>query len=471
MAVPTLYTYTLQQDDLPCGLMTVKLHSEITGLTVPSFSSIQYGETNERYDAIPQKIEVGEMAVDFDEDYSTYLEGFWYKVTSSYAELQFILNEGNGDTHFFWGKIINPSVTLEEHAIVEGQFVRSGSMKIVSLLSRLKERLTSASLAPGSGLDSRDILQINWLGGGLDIFFVKVYEVIASCMADAFGQAYDITDVVLPQGDFEFYDSTGATWIGLSSLYFHLGTSGIAGGASAWSEDMEAQFPTTYDLIVGKVAEFGLSVRHYYDIAASRHRVQLLAPRSYSTATLEVPLESKRIQQAYPNETILEKYRQDFLAGTIEDRFHIIEGTGVAGEAPDELNVNRTVICQWILRTAETTGTVRAWRRLYPTDGAGGVRTAITDARFWNYQTSAYDNNTDTPVKARVIEYFYKRFGYLKRAYNRTYPNMKLGTTQENNHVLRTSTIDDELSTRTFVATEVTKRPVENECTVLWHEV
>src|SRR3990170_4130472 len=89
MARPTLYEYTLQTSVLPVGTVIIKLYSALNGLTIPTFASLSVpDDIVERCDLIPGEIELQEMTFEFVEDYSTYTEGFWYKVLQSYEEIQ-----------------------------------------------------------------------------------------------------------------------------------------------------------------------------------------------------------------------------------------------------------------------------------------------------------------------------------------------------------------------------------------------
>lgn len=479
MAVPTLYTYTLQTDNTPAGVVTVTLYSEFNGLTIPTFSSLYYNEINERYDAILNKVELAAMQCSFSEDYSTYLEGFWFKVLNGYAELRFSLEEdGTTNTHLFWGRCIQNLAPIEELAIVSGQFVRQGSFQVVSLLVKASEYLTHSYTDIGGDLETQMVFYPNWDGLGTDAWFLSVVDTLAVWMQTVFNGTFDSTDIIIPEDDFEFYGTVDTTWHSITEalVYYSIDVAGSPTGAN-WRVDVDKLYPTLFDFFVGYLKEFGLVPRHTYNVSTGRHQLQLLTRgRSFSPLTLTTPYKSSFTPAAYPTMSVLSKTRADFANSATEDVFYMSDGAGFAGQVPDNLTTDFNITCFFRLRAAENTGssTYTEQRSIMLPDG-GALQSGSTDFRFWNYTSGAFDSNTDTPVKPRTLEYFYNRFGFAKRAYVREYPSLRsdngVTNSQENTHCLMATTINDGLTDRDYYAVEVTKRIQENTCSITWNEV
>src|SRR5512146_862012 len=137
----TLYEYTVQESVLPSGTMTVKLYSELSGLTVPGYQTIDCDFwVNNRVDAGPGRLELENADIRFAEDRSVYAEGFWYKVANGgYAELLFLLDEGSGDTYFWRCTILRDQTRFTEYDLTPGNIQRNGSMKAMTVLGRMQE--------------------------------------------------------------------------------------------------------------------------------------------------------------------------------------------------------------------------------------------------------------------------------------------------------------------------------------------
>ena len=82
MAITTTYPYTLQTDETAGGRMTFVLHSAISGLTIPAKTIYSASPSGEDVDILPGEVHVDEYTIEFQEDYSTYQEGFWFKAVS-----------------------------------------------------------------------------------------------------------------------------------------------------------------------------------------------------------------------------------------------------------------------------------------------------------------------------------------------------------------------------------------------------
>jgi hypothetical protein len=478
MAVPTLYTYTLQTNETAVGRMTVKLYSEFNGLTIPAFSSLYYEETNEKYDAIPTTIELEEMICSFSEDYTNYEEGFWYKVLAGYAELQFLLDDGNGDSHFFWGRILGQEIQLRELAIVDNVYVRRGEFRVVSLLVRLKESLSSDVLteAQSHAFVVPGCIYASNTSTGADDRFCAIFALLASITKVGFGQSYDINDILKQTDDIQFKDS-GGTWHGLEDVCVFAGIDTFAWDILTETGFLIYKYPSAYELLVGICKSFHLVPRYFYNTTTSRHSIELLTRgRSYSASTYSVPEKSTAILEAYRTQSVMTSQKNKFDTGgglaTAVDKRYVFDGTYTTnavlfGGRESEQDFDYLFILKDTEETFDNTSgfPIDTFGYMLYTDSA-----RITDSRFWDYATGATSTSTFL-----MLRYAIGRFGQSKRGYERVYPTIKAndGSTDShaNNYCLRTTSIADGLTTRTMYAVEVTKNVITGKSTILWNEV
>jgi hypothetical protein len=143
-----IYPYDLGSVKLPAGELKITLFHPCGLPAVPAVPTLEtVGEFIERIESEPNVIEMGSVEISVVEDYSleAYPEGFWYFVLNSSAadfpevpELHFSLDEGNGDTFLFWGRVERTSVQWEEHVLGNG-FVRTCTFSLLSVLKRLED--------------------------------------------------------------------------------------------------------------------------------------------------------------------------------------------------------------------------------------------------------------------------------------------------------------------------------------------
>jgi len=468
--MPTTYSYTLQTDMFAAGAVTVKLHSEYSDLVVPSFSSLWYEETNERYDAIPGMIELDEMVCRFSEDYSTYYQGFWYKVLSGYCEIQFYITADDGtQSHFFWGRVVEPAAQLEELSYIAGDFERQGELRLVSLLIKAKEvnpytamsEIENHLLELGNPPPSPS-------GNNEYHYYHTIKCLFASILSVTFGQTYDENDVLIPQIDLKFYNRfSSSEIIDLDMIYLYYGE-GSGGGPGFVNRDgfqWDFQFKSCYEVLMRAAESFFWVVRHTYSTSTSRHQFQLLTRgRSYSASTYDVPISSVAIRLAYPPMLAMTSAREP---GGNDKRYVFSSATPtyVIGATPDFVEPEAHVQFLFPLRkTEEEYQTLYRgfylWSSLEAFDN-------INYCKFYDYAAGAFADEDFIALK-----YFFRRFSQPKRGYERVYPGIApIGGTPDEVHCLRTTQISDGLATRTFYAVEVTKNIHENTTKILWHEV
>ena len=487
MARPgTLYEYTLQTSSLPCGSVILKLYSELNGLTIPDFASLSpEDDIVERIDVVPGEYELQEMNFSFVEDYTTYSEGFWYKVLTSYAEIQIGIDEGTGTGSAFWGRVQDWDGELTEHSLVSGALYRTGKFSTVSMMIMLKEATAADVVTEAKthytaftgSTEARDVT------GTYEERFVKFEALMASILKVAFGQTYGTTYVSIlpdPYSDLQFYDGTGTTFYDLQDIYFWM-------GYSPGSLTYEGYFDST-DTTFGWAYQFGSA----WDLLVALSRNLLFVPRitgatwgagaylkmecltrgrSYGYSTFEAPFESKLITRA--NAPIHVVYSSHYDTSFDSNKKYVIDGVHGDGDLPEHVDADMTFETQFVHDGEVTFGADKCFEFLYilDDDTTPSYAHRVTDMQYLNYDgTPSYDVSY-----SYLVGYYYNRFAPLKRAYIRSYATMQAtvgATTSLNqNEVLHTTQINDGASTRDFYAVEVRKNIQKNESTVRWHEV
>jgi hypothetical protein len=104
--------YTLPTIPAVVGDFKIKLFHATAGLTAPTVDTILHvGKRKEVIETSLGKSALSTLELIVRDDYSTYSEGFWYKILSTSGDTTYIrmtLNDGNGDEFYFIGKIFDP---------------------------------------------------------------------------------------------------------------------------------------------------------------------------------------------------------------------------------------------------------------------------------------------------------------------------------------------------------------------------
>ncbi len=484
MARPTVYTYTLQTSVLPSGTLTVYLYSETNGLTIPTKQTLIVDQDfTERIDLIPGTIEIEQVSFGFVEDYSTYDEGFWYKVLNGYAEIRCVLNDGGAASHLFWGRVIGAYAPFDEYDLTTNNIQRKGSFQCVSMMILLRETttascITEALLHKGNFNGSTEAGN----AGGLDDEdFLQLRALVASIAKVAFGNStYSIGLCDIKSGktdDIQLYDATATTWHNFIDFYMWLGP--VAGGAAYLESTIGAlywgtQFPTVWELLSALGQNLGICFRASGD--STQVIIEVLSRgRSFDQATYPVPVESQFIPQTEDVATGVQTSHVDTARDANKRHAYNKAGTATfgTGDLPAEIPTDISVTTQFILDEGEVAySTTYVKEALFHLDDPDSPSYAhrLTDARFWDYSDQSYDS-----TKSALVALFYYKFNTAKRSYLRTYGSLKstLGgnTGHSSTRILGCAAIDDDVASRNFYAIEIRKNLLSNRATVRWAEV
>jgi hypothetical protein len=451
-------TYTVQTSVLASGTMTVKLHSDLVDLVVPTFQTLKLDtDFVTRVDIGPGRIELENVQFDYVEDYTVYAEGFWYKVLNSYAEIQLLLNEGSGDTHFYWGRVLKNQTPIEEFDLTVGNIQRRGSIQTMTILGKMKDFTAQEIL---NDIDAELFLDCLTLDGvGSDNQVIKLSDFMNSFVKTVFNTTFDPLDIALQGFDLKLAEQT------YSNLYLLAKVKSSGAWFGLFNTDKwPSTYATAFDLFTAICRSLAVIPRHYYDVANSRHRIELLT-RGTSFAypgTFGVPAQSTfqpSIDEGVNNLTVH--------AGAAAVLYYSgPDNKSTYTDAPNGFESDMDVTMEW-------GGVDYVTSILYHDTGTAYKAVLEGEWMYWDYEAGAWSTGYNAEVA--MARYLYTRLSQVKRSYSRTYNSLKSTANAVLSHVnttilMRTS-IDDGIASRNFYATEVTKNPDKDECTIQWNEV
>lgn len=522
MPITALTTYTLQTTELPCGKMTVKLHSEYANLAIPSFPTLMMGRFSEGVDTVKGgDMELEEVQLEYIDDYTNYQSGFWHKVLAGECELQFLLNDGKGDKHFFWGRIQPLSSELDEHDLSTWNVERTGVLRCTTLLVKMDD-ITIAELyvevqSNATSKVANDInfwhatVQAGSLPGNLNsvtAVSIKLVDVIASMLALTHNQAFDSTDVSVSSPNtqpFKFgvrYAAsasgtmiTDPTDFGFEDLWILLEISlpspvnadfevSLFNDETQMLESWGARFTSALDVLRAICKTFCLIPRYYYDTSDSRHKIELMARGEPDASLVTFPdvATDSRVFMNLDEVKVCAAHRQQFArvvkTPTAREPLRPLSeqpDIDVALEFFPTRGLGRALGPYWV--DAEDNSPALG-ERLYVDTTVSTVTGLhrIGDGRYYDAVQHAYDDRTAEIFFPRMAaRYLFNRLAGEKRGFYRTYPTMKVnnGTTIERANVklMMKTQIDDGESTRTYYASEKNREPKTDELGIKWVEV
>jgi hypothetical protein len=464
-----MYTYTLQSEDTVSGKLTVRLHSEFANLQIPASPTIDTGETESTEsvdESRPGVIEMANMDLSYIEDYSHYSAGFWKTVLAGKTEIELRLNDGYGDDYFFWGRVVD-NIDEDEQSLIPGAERRTGVFTCASKLTALNDVTIDDLRTEAEGHDIQNSILI---------YFIKVRDIIASMLKLGMDQTFNTDDVEIEGDDFQYY---GGSFIGLADVYVirdgqgttERGYLSAAGILNAFGNVWRERFVNCFDLLGAMYFWFGAVPRYRYDMATSRHKIQMIGRfTGFPTPiTLEDPVSSKLTTEVDPQVKVLTSSRTQTGSGYIYGAYYNNKGLVGRGDPPVTVRPDLETSLDFI--TTQGVGPYWYGERLFLDPMADPFATGfVSHVRFWDVSTGAYSAIYQPSAEAHV-RYWYSCFGPKASQYDRTYGSMKAndGTTntQANLHVMSKTVI----GTRTYYAAKVTKRLGDGSATVQWVEV
>lgn len=499
----------------PAGVMKITLivDPSLPELTVPDTVKVMHiGELVELIDAEPGIVDVQNMELELAEDYSTYTEGFWYKVIQGYptkeVQFKFILEEDGVDTFWFWGKVYRQEVEWPEHYVAtdESAVIRTVKIRLVSLIGSLKDVLIADALT--------EMRRHAVMGA------YQITDVLASMVKVLFAQPFDTGDVQVRSCDMRLVKQDASTVVEIVDAWFFGattygrrgyidGTGTVAQNPDAW----EYRYSNAYDLVRDICLSFGWFARYYYgqddgsyagDGSDTHHLEMLTRGNSYAT---KVTAEKGIKVSSLWSDTVTKP--KNIRVGDV----HILNDTyndggltthdqttgqswsidGATYECPTPLlssfSADYPVVDAPLHITFDldiaTLFTIGPWlsgiivgesyHRMLWYEITPPPTLAVDIApyvEYYNWTTAAWVRLSSYP--AALMQYYNNRFTTGRRMYERSYGSLKFTESGSTSHAnlkpMKRIDIDDTTGATTFYATEIRKDFETNTSTVLWIE-
>lgn len=473
--------YLLQRTVLTSGVMSAYLYSDTADLIVPTFNSlIIKGKKTERLDVLPGEIEMAELNLSVVEDYLNYVEGFWYNVLHvGKPQIKILLDEGNGNTLYFWGTIQDKTVNFSETCLIAGYERRSGSLRCVTMLDSFKE-ITSQALM---NYCEANIL-LTGPGTYSDWKFVKLREMLAAILkVGNFNAAFDAADVVLPTpGECDMsafinnYPSGTFTYT-WSELYIPFSALTIRRGAVA---EFTESFSDAFEILKEVCKAFGFVPNFYYNLTDSKWKLALSTRGStYSGSPVTMPVSSRSDNLVNVDQTVtavLVTNGNKFAdAGTNtawvkKGIFHVATYfQGYWNYAPIPPMFSPEISLDLMFGIMSVFSPAGAFDfLLFGYDGVDFKK--ITKITVYRYDISSTEDVISLEHALCLLLYY--RFNRSRKGFEREYPSMSATlsgvTSHENLHLLSCTSIDDRVSAKTYYATDVSQDLFANTASIKW---
>lgn len=445
--------YTLFSALSASGTVKIYLVSPETGLTLPTPQTVMLSQDlTERIDAAAGVQEVAQIDLDIVEDYTTYAEGFWMHVLANAStDIQITLDEGSGETDFFFGRVQPGATTLHEVDLTSSAIRRTGTIHLMSFLTLMQSVPTQTVINAVLASTPPYFIPGHMDGGATSAHFVMAMDLIAQAISFAIGQTFASSDVSCPADDIKL-SHDGGTYYGFAAFCFAYADFNTNGSA-IWTA-----YPLFWDFMESLCGGFGLAPRWYYDPAAGRHKVILLTRgRSYgSPVSLVVPEQSDLIQGT-PQLVNYIQVTSGFSGG--EYYYNVAEGVG-ADTAPAGWTADMSLTIDF---GNNESGSYEKSLIAYAL--VSGDVWSMIKVEYWNYATSAFVSFDSGVLMTRqdhaLAAYLGGRLGGIKRVYEQTFRDLRANDGSTNTHanisLMRNVDINDGVATRHFYVSEIRK--------------
>jgi hypothetical protein len=469
----------------------------IIDLAIPTMPFISIGDFVESVDLDAGIVDFENVDLEIVEDYSTYPEGFWFKIINGYesdVQIMFSIMEGTDETFLFRGSIYRDSITYPE-LYIGATTVRGVKIKLVSCINGFK-RLSISDLWSGS-LEDQEI-QITPTPSNVQ-WCVKFKAIFASVLSVVFGVEFDEDNIIVPSVDINIGGMvTGASTTWWLERYVHSSHFSV----TATPELLLQKISNCYELITYLCSLFGAVPKYSFGDANelidptpanNTHKFTLLA-RGRSYATNITPsgtlIESELLMDTFrkPRNIFITSARYPdwnrySLNGIIERDRESFDGLISRGSPPSGTMFDLTIENQF---DPGESGYNPLYDIIeydpahpYPEEVS---HPAATCGYWWNYLENKAESYelVDANFTVALVSFLHQRFCYSGRTqFTRKYNSIKAndGSTSSHRwmHVMRNHEISYALNgstvTKTYYATEVTKNVNDNTATVVWVEI
>lgn len=479
----------------PAGILSVTVYYDNGKITdsnhIPNASDclLSVGNLVETPEYTAGTIEIGTFDIELIESFDNYSGGLWNKMFESDAEFRFYLDEGAGNTFYFWGLKVDSQVTFSDISIIGNSRYRTVSVSLDSMLSKLKD-CSIADIITTIKANTTNIQQHTPFNGHYhDV--VSVYTLFGCIYKAAFGSTdvdTTLSDTVLyepDEYDIQFYiNETGfvSGWYGLNYVYIpiRLETQGAniysmmiedrdqsIGGEYFWGN----RFENGMELLAYLCRNFGVIPRYYYGTTTgvlssiagqNKHRLNIFQRGRYSN-TISMGLVK---ESSFDNATDLKPtaYRVRLNDGTTPEKFDGFDITIDYAVYGGGLNPNAD---QTILLLLEDQGD----STYYLTYTNNSPYAKVFDYLTESYQEVSYYGNTFASL---LQGYYQGRFSKSSRRHRVVYKGLQGtfngGTSHQYVTPYKRGTIDDGSGGGTFFIYGISKSISDNSVELTWIE-
>jgi hypothetical protein len=470
-------------------------------LTVPTIATIlSVSTTRESANITLGTSEIGNVQINLRDDTSTYKQGFWFKALQGETWLRILLDEGAGDTFYFFGMVDAESpnsVSWDEFYLSATQRIRTANVALVSMARKIFDmdmddwvaeillQCTATEEAASVGVPSH----------------VIKFKDLFACMISASGlnPDYSASDVSLVHGtaacitwgdgvsDLEAdaiwvpvkYCSNPVGPIYTPTHYFNT----AADGCLSIQSDGTGHYGAMDALLKDFLGNGCLQMRMDYDPATERHKIQLMHKKNVYTGTIHFDNREKTSSVSIASRLVGDSVRvidlmNDANLFWISKKYARFGNSGVLEPDP-RISFDVEYRLPFIV---DPTATGEGNHSFISWNGVGNAIVYITGVKYLSTisglmtETSIADpNKMSEAVGVHTYEAFITAKKCVVRKYGGMYADAGSGDTHTVLNIMRRteiSELDDDGSviTDVYYANTVTKDAGSDEVEVEWIE-
>lgn len=471
------------------GTYSFELYSATAGLTVPTIQTIKsITPLKESANVIVGTSEITNVQIEFRDDDSTYSQGFWFKQFKVETWLRIYLDEGAGDTFFFFGMIdtLSPGSIDWQESYLGANRIRTATVTFLSIARKVfdmeiddwiaevlandEETTNSDQAAVSSVISVPGLFAALLSGSGLNPSYdvADVSLVYGSATDFTWGEGvgdYRADEIYVPT---EYIVSTGPT-VTSPTVYFDTSSANCLSvqldGTGYYSE-MGA-------LVKDILFNFGLQMRMDYDTVGDRHLIQLMHRHDVYTGTLDFSNREKASSGFGASKLLLDSVRASDLMD--DTKFIWISKKYCRFSSPaTPPNRVKFDVDQQIPFIIDDTALGEGNHSLYYWAGTGNDAVFITGCKYYDGPIGGAAFDDPLKMQGSAADYLYQMFSENKGTVTRRYGQMTADAGSGETHtavgIMRRVEINDLDSTVTYFANTVTKDPVTHEIEVEWIE-
>jgi hypothetical protein len=466
-----------------CAAGTLKLYlyvdPSLPVLTIPTITKIfNLGKFKELIDFEAGVVDIQQVDTELIEEYSTYPEGFWYKIINGYptkdVELMFTLMEGAVWTFLFRGRIYRSGTIAIEKYITASTKVRGMGLQLISSLDLLKT-VTISDLITECRLHTI-------YSAAFGQYVIPLGTIVACMIKLAYGIAYDSTLVINNSDDVKVYIEGGGaenTW-DIAALPIEDGSHNLigffeksTGNTAGWYN----RFANAFDLLFNIIKPFGVIPKYMFgDVNGlidanptnNNHRL-IFDSRGRSAGEITMVGGIKDKESELLSESVLKAQNvrvMDFRYNILS--YWYLNDVLQKGDTPPfaTFDIDFSVDFQVYYSIDMPT-----WDLILYDDYTGTYNSLATACLWWNYSTGGWGIVTgygsDNCLAKGSSQYYKNRFANGRTQYTRTYKSIKANNGSSDSHrwlqTLKRHVINDGVTPRTYYLTSLEKDIGSNE--------